>query len=145
MRESGRFLRTRHSLLIRPAVGLIIVLAMPRSLRPEPADDARSPRDEEGFLPELAPLERSPRAARATQPRERPTATYAPLPFWSRVRMYARPSAWISLIRVRRLYKDVRPFEKMDYLKHYEGEPKEVSAALGVELVDFSSRARRGH
>lgn len=59
--------------------------------------------------------------------------------------MYASPFAWISLMRVRRLYKDVRPFAKMDYLKHYEGEPKEVSAAHGVELVDFSSRARRGH
>lgn len=118
---------------------------MPPSLRPEPANDARSPRDEEGLLPELAPLKVVPRASSPQRPGETQRQAYRELPFWTRVRMYANPSAWVSFWRVRRLYRDVRPFEKMDYLKHYEGESKEVSAAHGVELVDFSSRARRGH
>lgn len=46
--------------------------------------------------------------------------------------------------RIARLYRDLRPFDKMDYLKHYEDEPKEIPATHGLELVDISARSRRG-
>lgn len=46
--------------------------------------------------------------------------------------------------RVSRLYHHLKPFDKLAYLKHYEGESASASATTGLKLVSRAERARRG-
>jgi len=121
-------------------------MAMPRPLRAKP--DAGAPGEEEAVLPKLetsrreAPLrlapskDRSPKGSRFS---------YRPPSAWARLARFASPLRVLDAWRIARLYRELRPFDKMDYLKHYEDEPKDIPATHGLDLVDFSSRARREH
>lgn len=142
MWEIGRLPQKLH---INPAAGLMSAMAMPRSLRPKP--DARAPGDEEAVLPQVEMLRREAPLRRAA-PNERsstaPRSSYRPPSVWARLARFTSPRRALDAWRIARLYRDLRPFDKMDYLKHYEDEPKEVPATHGLELVDISARTRRG-
>lgn len=143
LRSVAGFRHPLQKLHINLPAGLISWMAMPRSLRPEPGASAvRSPRDEEGHLSSTATL-----ATEGTVPPRSPStrrSSYRPPSFWTRVRLRADPRGWTAAWRVSRLYHHLKPFDKLAYLKHYEGEPASASATTGLKLVSRAERARRG-
>lgn len=137
------FRRPPQKVHINPAAGLMSWMAMPRSLRAEPdASSARSPRDEEGPLSSMAPLAREETAPRGPPPARR--SSYRPPSFWTLLRLRADPRGWTASWRVSRLYHHLKPFDKLAYMKHYEGESASASATTGLKLVSRAERARRG-